>query len=79
MAEYVCEIIPDYEGIGLDSDDFSGECKTHERVVRCMDCTMYDEDECECLRDPNHTGRGWPAMPHGFCMWGKPMDGADHA
>ena len=45
-----------------------------ERVVRCRDCAMYDEDECECLRDPDHTGRGWPSRPSGFCAWGEPRE-----
>ncbi len=69
MAEYVTEF-------NWDSVDEFGNpwFVTRERVVRCRDCAMYDEDECECLRDPNHTGRGWPSRPSGFCAWGVPRE-----
>ena len=46
-----------------------------ERVVRCRDCSMYDAEDVMCLRDPEHTGRGWHADPDGFCAWGNPMEG----
>ena len=68
MAEYVCEIVPDRDGVGLDSDDFSGECKFRERVVRCRDCKFYYGGECTLLdfslRD----------MEDGYCAWSEPRE-----
>ena len=46
-----------------------------ERVVRCRDCAMYDAEDGMCVRDPEHTGRGWYARPDGFCAWGEPREG----
>lgn len=43
-----------------------------EVVVRCRDCAMYDDEDGMCMRDPEHTGRGWYARPDGFCTWGEP-------
>ena len=45
-----------------------------ERVVRCRDCAMYDEDDGTCYRDPNHAGRWCPVGPDGFCAWGTPKE-----
>lgn len=42
-----------------------------ERIVRCRDCAMYDDEDGMCMRDPEHTGRGWYARPDGFCAWGE--------
>lgn len=42
-----------------------------ERVVRCRDCVKYDREDEMCMRDPEHTGRGWYARPDGFCAWGE--------
>lgn len=76
MTEYVCEIVPDYDGVDIDSDDFSGECRPHERVVRCRDCKSYRSKfrSCERFNDP---GDDSPAFVEedGFCAWGEPMEG----
>ena len=40
-----------------------------EVVVRCRDCAMYDDGDGMCMRDPEHTGRGWYTRPDGFCAW----------
>lgn len=42
-----------------------------EEIVRCRDCATFDEDDSKCMRDPDHTGRGWYARPDGFCAWGR--------
>ena len=59
--EYVCDMV----------DDYSGTVERRERVVRCRDCSMYDAEDGMCMRDPEHTGRGWYASPDGFCAWGE--------
>ena len=41
-------------------------------LVRCRDCESYDAEDGMCMRDPEHTGRGWHARPDGFCAWGEP-------
>ena len=46
-----------------------------ERVTRCRDCAMYNAEDGMCMRDPEHTGRGWYARPGGFCAWGEPREG----
>lgn len=70
MAEYVCE------DMGLQAGGGTAGVRWHrkERVVRCRDCSMYDAEDGMCLRDPEHTGRGWYANPDGFCAWGNPME-----
>ena len=70
MSEYVCETTDDYPDVPWGDDDYSGTVERRERVVRCRDCAMYDADDGECMRDPEHTGRGWFARPDGFCAWG---------
>ena len=72
MAEYICELTDDYPGVEFGSDDYSGTVEQRERIVRCRDCSMYDAEDGMCLRDPEHTGRGWHANPDGFCAWGNP-------
>lgn len=46
------------------------ECR--ESIVRCRDCVKYDREDEMCMRDPDHTGRGWHANPDGFCAWSEP-------
>ena len=51
----------------------SAQCALYEpmpEIVRCRDCSMYDAEDGMCMRDPDHTGRGWFAAPDGFCAWG---------
>ena len=71
MAEYVCE------DMGLQAGGGTAGVRWHrkERVVRCRDCAMYDEDDGTCYRDPNHAGRWCPVGPDGFCAWGEPTEG----
>ncbi len=71
MAEYVCEMTDDYPGVPYGSDDYSGTVERRELIVRCRDCAMYDDEDGMCVRDPEHTGRGWYARPDGFCAWGE--------
>ena len=55
----------------------SAQCAHYEsmpEVVRCRDCSMYDAEDGMCMRDPDHTGRGWYARPDGFCAWGVRRD-----
>ena len=74
MAEYVCELMPDDSNVPYDSDDYSGECVRHERVVRCRDCVHWREP------DRQHGARCTGAMvfvepsPDGFCAWGYPRE-----
>lgn len=60
----------------------SGEVRRYpqeirERVTRCRDCAMYDDEDGMCMRDPEHTGRGWYARPDGFCSWGRGREADD--
>lgn len=63
MVEYVCAFF---------KSDIGTELVKRERIVRCRDCSMYDAEDVMCLRDPEHTGRGWHANPDGFCAWSEP-------
>ena len=72
MAEYVCLIVP---AIDADTGVIQADFIRRERVVRCRDCAMYDDEDGMCMRDPEHTGRGWYARPDGFCAWGEPGEG----
>ena len=74
MAEFVCDLTDDYPGIGFGDDEYSGTVERRERVVRCRDCAMYDAEDGMCVRDPEHTGRGWYARPDGFCAWASERD-----
>lgn len=76
-AEYVVE-----SPITIEATTDSGEIMRYptairERVVRCRHCAMYDAEDGMCMRDPEHTGRGWHAHPYGFCAWGSPRNGGE--
>lgn len=73
-AEYVCIAVPLIE---LDTSLIHTEYLPNERVVRCRGCAMYDDEDGMCMRDPEHTGRGWCARPDGFCAWGEPRKEPD--
>lgn len=62
MAEFLCAFF---------RSDIGTELVKRERIVRCRDCAMYDDEDGMCMRDPTHTGRGWYARPDGFCAWGE--------
>ena len=72
MEEYVCLIVP---AIDVDTGVIQADFIRRERIVRCRDCAMYDDEDGMCMRDPEHTGRGWYARPDGFCAWGEPREG----
>lgn len=69
MGEYI---------VGTDGDQ--GHWLTNEWIVRCRDCTYYDDEpdlesnESKCWRDPNHRGISVWTRPDGFCAWGKRKD-----
>ena len=48
-----------------------------EEIVRCKDCTYYDDEPDwesstpKCWRDPYHRGTAIWTRPDGFCAWGK--------
>ena len=71
MAEYICADLSERPGCKV-----SPFWERRERVVRCRDCAMYDDEDGMCMRDPEHTGCGWYARPDGFCAWGKPREEA---
>ena len=73
MAEHIYEERVVDERNGWKTVKTTG--KRRERVVRCRDCAMYDAEDGMCMRDPEHTGRGWCARPDGFCAWGEPGEG----
>lgn len=66
---------------GMDTDDFTGELLTdiekrcnHFKdkadvvpVVRCKDCTEWDEDECEC-------SHWYGFKENDFCSYGERKD-----
>ena len=81
MAEFVCNLIPDYPDVPYDSDDYSGECLRLERVVRCRDCgfARRDGDDICCARSLRLDERGVSRLSlvrlDGFCAWGEPREG----
>ena len=79
MSEYI------YGEVVVESHEYGGGVRTEivkmgdrrERIVRCRDCERYDAEDGECMRDPEHTGRGWYARPDGLCAWGMPRKRGD--
>ena len=74
MAEHIFgdRVIEQREGGGVTVYIVKMNAEQRERIVRCRDCSMYDAEDGMCLRDPEHTGRGWYANPDGFCAWSEP-------
>lgn len=71
MSEYIREeTVVKSEDHGVYRREVVKMSDRRERIVRCRDCSMYDKDYMKCMRDPEHTGRGWFAVPDGFCAWG---------
>ena len=78
MSEYIREeTVVKSEDHGVYRREVVKMSDRRERIVRCRDCSMYDKDFMECMRDPEHTGRGWYARPDGFCAWGMPRKRGD--
>lgn len=48
-----------------------------EEIVRCRDCTYYDDEPDlgssmpKCWRDPDHRGTAMWTQPDGFCWLGE--------
>lgn len=79
MAEYVCDLVPDYPDVHYDSDGYSGECIRRERIVRCRDCRHGYKDGTLCthfsmLDDDDLSIRPSIVEPDGFCAWGEERD-----
>ena len=69
MAEYICDIKTRCTEYGQLTD-----YERRERIVRCCDCSLYAEEDEECMRDPHHGGRGWYMLPDDFCSCGRERD-----
>ena len=87
MSEYIVDTF----GIVQDFADLHGDMSTplyqaimdvllsrqHEEIVRCRDCTYYDDEPDltsstpKCWRDPEHRGAVIWTRPDGFCAWGE--------
>lgn len=78
MSEYISEeTVVKSEDHGVYRREVVKMSDRRERIVRCRDCSMYDKEDFMCMRDPEHTGRGWFAAPDGFCAWGMPRKRGD--
>lgn len=75
MAEFVCNLIPDYPDVSYDSDDYSGECLRRERVVRCRDCAKSElrGRRLYCKAPMGHVGYA-EVCEDDFCSCGEPRE-----